>query len=235
MVPKILFEDEYFLVLDKPTGWIVNEASTTKSTPVVQSWISENLDFAISKDNKFRSGVVHRLDKETSGILLIAKTEEVFYKLQSQFKARNIKKVYYALVHGKVDPKKGKVNAPVGRLPHNRKRFGVVVGGKPAKTSYRLDTILKKNSDYFSLMTLFPESGRTHQLRVHMKYLGYPIVADEFYAGRKTARDDRKWCPRLFLHAAELTLSHPKTDKTTRFKSSFPRELKTCLASLEEE
>src|SRR3990167_6204115 len=105
--PQIIFEDDAFMVLDKPAGWIVNSAGTTTTQPVVQAWLKDNFNFEIAKDDEFRSGVVHRLDKETSGLLLIAKTKEAFEELQRQFKSREVKKSYTALAHGKVEPKEG--------------------------------------------------------------------------------------------------------------------------------
>ena len=184
------------------------------------------------------------MDKETSGILVIAKTSPVFQKLQEQFKDRKINKFYTALVHGKVEPKEGEINLPVGRLPWNRERFGVIPGGRESTTSYRSISNFqipnkKSNSlprivnDKFTLLELYPKTGRTHQIRIHLKYLGYPIVADEFYAGRKTARRDRIWCPRLFLHASGISFSHPAQEKTLTFKSELPIDLTRALNTLE--
>ena len=126
MTPKIIFEDSAILVIDKPSGWIVNNAATTKGQPVIQTWITNNFDFPIAKDARLRSGIVHRLDKETSGVLVVAKNQKAMENLQSQFKSRVVKKEYVALVHGKLEVKTGSVETPVGRLPWNRKRFGVL-------------------------------------------------------------------------------------------------------------
>ena len=246
MEPKIIFEDKDIIVLDKPSGWIVNEADTTKEIPVIQTWLKKKFNYEIVGDWELRSGVVHRLDKETSGILLIAKSQHAFSYLQSQFKNREVVKTYTALVHGMVEPQEGEIDATVGRLPWNRERFGVLAGGREAVTRYRVISNLQfpagsvtplgrrpKPNEKFTLLELYPKSGRTHQIRIHAKYLGYPIVSDEFYAGRKTARKDRKWCPRLFLHASNIVFAHPNKKKKLSFKSPLPADLSNALASLE--
>jgi len=232
MMPKIIFEDSAILVIDKPSGWIVNNAATAKGQPIVQTWLFDNFDYPIVKDARLRSGIVHRLDKETSGVLIIAKNQKAMENLQSQFKSRVVKKEYVALVHGKLELKTGSVETPVGRLPWNRKRFGVLAGGREAKTSWEVEKYYKKGEEAFSLVTLFPATGRTHQIRIHLKYLSHPVVSDEFYAGRKTARADRKWCPRLFLHAAKLNLLHPEDKNPVSFFSSLPVDLKKALSKL---
>lgn len=231
--PEILFEDDHVLVLSKPSGWIVNEAATTTNQPVIQTWLSQNFNFSIFSIPECRNGVVHRLDKETSGCLIIAKDKESFENLQMQFKERLIQKTYIALVHGEVVPSVGKIVAEVGRLPWRRDRFGVLAGGRGAETSYKVSAIYEKESKKFSLIEASPKTGRTHQIRIHFKYLGNPLVSDEFYAGRKTARADRTWCPRLFLHAATIIFYHPLMQKKVTVESPLPQDLKTALMSLE--
>lgn len=232
MNPRTIFEDDNILIIDKPAGWITNEASTTAGQPVLQTWLFNNFDYAIAKDKRFRSGIVHRLDKETSGVLIVAKTKEAFENLQNQFKKRIVEKKYTALAHGKVGLKKGSIEVPVGRLPWNRKRFGVVPGGRNAKTRYEVKAYFKKSSDEYTLLELFPKTGRTHQIRVHLKYLRHPIVSDELYAGRKTARKDRSWCPRLFLHASSLAILNPTTKKKVEYETPLPGDLKQALDKL---
>ncbi|KKU25214.1 MAG: Pseudouridine synthase [Candidatus Woesebacteria bacterium GW2011_GWC2_47_16] len=232
MEPKVIFEDAQLFVLDKPSGWIVNSAQTTKGQKVIQEWLG-NLNFPLAKDNERRSGIVHRLDKETSGILLVAKTPETFENLQAQFKERQVAKAYTALVHGKIEPKNGKIEAAVGRLPWRRDRFGVMPGGREALTLYRVVDYFTKAGEKYSLVEAKPKTGRTHQIRIHLKYLGYPVVADEFYAGRKTARKDRIWCPRLFLHAASIEFLHPTRGQRVKFSSGLPDDLNSVLATLE--
>lgn len=225
MKPNILFEDKNLLVFNKPTGWIVNEAQTTRSQPVLQKWLKDNFDYPLVKSSEFRSGIVHRIDKETSGILIVAKDEKTFKNLQSQFKKRQVNKTYTALVHGKIEIKKGSIEVPVGRLPWNRERFGVIAGGRKAKTNYQVDRYYQKGSSDYTLLELYPVTGRTHQIRIHLKYLGYPIVADQFYAGRKTAKLDRKWCPRFFLHASAISFKHPRSGKNVSYQAPLPSDL----------
>jgi 23S rRNA pseudouridine1911/1915/1917 synthase len=228
--PKVIFEDESLLVLDKPTGMVVNRAQTVKRE-TLQDWLEKKLKLQ-DRGVGGRAGIVHRLDKETSGILIVAKTEQAFTNLQKQFKDRKIKKSYQALAHGKIGIKRGHIKAPVGRLPWNRERFGVLPGGRPAETDYEVISYYKKDDQEFSLLNLFPKTGRTHQIRIHLKYLGYPIVSDNFYAGRKTSRKDRIWCQRLFLHAKSISFKHPKTKKVRKFESSLPADLSKALQKL---
>ena len=247
--PSVLFEDEALLVVDKPSGMTVNRAETTRGERTVEEWVEEKIlsDKKSSSRNISdfyrRAGIVHRLDKETSGLLLVAKTPESFANLQQQFKERRVKKMYLALVHGKVRPTEGEMRVPVGRLPWNRKRFGVVVGGREAVTRYKVQSlkfnpagatsdVASGKNEQLTLVELYPETGRTHQIRVHLKYFGHPIFSDPLYAGRKTARADRKLLPRLFLHATKLSFDHPRTGKRVSFESPLPLELDTFLKKL---
>lgn len=233
--PRIIFEDKSLLILDKPSGWITNEASTTTNQPVVQSWVAKNIDGPITKDKTLRNGIVHRIDKETSGILVVAKTKEAFEDLQKQFKERKVKKTYTTLVHGIVEPKEGTIDVPVGRLPWRRDRFGALPGGRSATTSY--ETIAnysskKDENEKYSLLRVSPKTGRTHQIRIHLKHINHPIVSDTFYAGRKTARKDRAWCPRLFLHASQISFVHPEIGNRSSYESNLPNDLGQLLTTL---
>lgn len=232
MEPKIIFEDKSLFVIDKPSGWIVNEAATTKNQPVLQTWLRQ-FDYPLVEDTDSRHGIVHRLDKETSGVMIVAKNKESFDKLQAEFKSREVQKTYIALVHGKLEPLEGNISVPVGRLPWRRDRFGVVAGGRNSETDYKVLQFFPGNNAGHTLVEFYPKTGRTHQIRVHCKYIKHAIVADEFYAGRKTARNDRVWCPRLFLHAASIKFIHPETNKKVEFKSELPTELKDVLLTLE--
>lgn len=242
---KIIYEDEYLVAIDKPAGITVNRSDTTRDEETIQDWavkkyVISNLKFQPDKslilEFKNRAGIVHRLDKETSGILLIAKTPEVFTDLQKQFRERKVEKKYIALVHGKVTPETGEINVPLGRLSFNRKRFGVVAGGREASTKYKvLDIkylVLNRHKETVSLLKLYPKTGRTHQIRVHLKYFNHPVFSDSFYAGRKTARNDRRILPRLFLHASELSFIHPVKNKVIKLGSPLPKELKKFLSDL---
>lgn len=231
MEPKILYEDDSLFVIEKPAGWIVNEAATTKDQPVLQTWLRQ-FDYPLVDNLECRHGIVHRLDKETSGVMIVAKDKESFDILQAEFKNREVQKTYIALVHGKVVPNDGEINAPIGRLPWRRDRFGIIAGGRTSQTFYKVLEFFPGNNGGHTLVEFHPKTGRTHQIRVHCKYLGHAIVADEFYAGRKTARNDRKWCPRLFLHAASIKFVHPVSRLTVEFSAELPEELTRVLNSI---
>ncbi len=230
--PSIIFEDKNLLALDKPSGWVVNDATTVQGRQTLQSWIKDNLKFPISNDKLLRSGIVHRLDKPTSGIILVAKTKEVYEALQKEFFNREVKKTYIALVHGRVEDSKGVINAPVGRLPWKRTKFGVFPEGRPAITNYKVTGYYSLSSNPFTILELYPKTGRTHQLRVHLKHIGHPVVADPLYAGRKTLREDLKTFPRLFLHAKSIEFVHPVTKKVIKLESPFPPDLASALEQL---
>ncbi len=233
----ILFEDDSILVINKPPGVVVNRAESVKGE-TVHDWVllrdsfvgvagkaTEGVD-----DFYSRAGIVHRIDKETSGILLIAKTPETFLELQRQFKERIVEKSYLALVHGIVVPPKGEINAPVGRLPWNRERFGVIPEGRESKTDYSVLSTGKRGKDTYSLVAFFPHTGRTHQIRVHSKYINHAIVGDQLYAGRKTSRDDRKWAPRVMLHAWKIVLTHPENNDRISFTAPVPEDFLQSLS-----
>jgi len=230
---QILYEDEFLLVLNKPAGWVVNRSETVKEE-TLQDWLEENFQFPIFNFQDYRSGIVHRLDKDTSGVLVVAKTPQIFENLQKQFKERGVGKRYLVLVHGNVQPTEGIIRAPIARSPFDRKRFGIFLGGREAETRYKKISNLKSqiSKEKFSLLEIEPKTGRTHQIRVHLKYLGYPVVADEFYAGRKTYRTDKLWCPRQFLHASQLSFIHPQTGKKVKFSAPLSLDLKKALKYL---
>jgi len=248
----IIYEDQDILVINKPAGFTVNRAETTKNEITIQDWAEgsigiKNNELGIKNTPKFgetgwdpsmdfynRGGIVHRLDKETSGVLLIAKTPLAFVHLQNQFKERNVKKEYLALAHGIIKPEKGEISVPVGRLPWNRTRFGILPGGRESKTIYTVKQyyLHPETKELVSLVILYPQSGRTHQIRVHLKYIHHPIFSDFLYAGRKTARRDRKFVARVFLHAAKITITHPTSGKTVSFEAPLPADLSDFLKTL---
>jgi 23S rRNA pseudouridine1911/1915/1917 synthase len=233
MEPKVIYEDEYLMVVNKPSGWVVNRAITTGKNPVVQDWIENNFNYEIVKSAEYRSGIVHRLDKETSGVLIIAKTKKAFKELQEQFKNREVKKQYMALVHGDIDIDEAEINAPIGRLPWNRERFGILVGGRSATSKYKVVAKYQKGDSKYSLLLVYPKTGRTHQIRVHLKSIGHPVVSDQFYAGRKTSRKDRIWCPRLFLHAKKIEFKIPGSKKERIVEAELTKDLDSTLNKLE--
>lgn len=239
---RIIYEDDEVLVLDKPAGITVNKSQTTVNQVTVQDFLEKKLNIDsekyLSKDvSDFykRAGIVHRLDKETSGVLIAAKNKEAFENLQAQFKNRTVKKTYVALVHGKIYPEEGEIKAPVGRLPWNRKRFGVLAGGRESITRYKIISKFKANNlksgEDITLVELYPETGRTHQIRVHLKYINRPIFSDFLYAGRKTSREDRKYLSRVFLHALRISFKQPKNGKDITIESPLPDELQKTLES----
>jgi len=230
--PKIIYQDDSLFVIDKPSGWITNDADTTRDQSTVQTWVRENFDYPLKGGIECRDGIVHRLDKETSGILLVAKTKEAFERLQAEFKNREVEKTYVALLHGKVEPETGEINVTVGRLPWRRDRFGVIPGGRESHSVYKVLKFYPGNNAGYSLVEFYPKTGRTHQIRIHAKHIGHAVVGDEFYAGRKTARNDRKWCPRLFLHAASIKFIHPVTGEAVEFKSPLSQDLESSLHAI---
>ena len=234
--PKKLFEDDDLLVILKPVDWVVNRAESVK-VGTIQDWVEKNTEIHFNLQTVFgrRSGIVHRLDKVTSGVLIIAKTKMAFEDLQRQFKQRLVQKEYRALAHGLVLPAEGMIQLPIGRKPANRQEFGVVLGGRPAETSYSvLGYYLSPSKKPVTLVSLRPKSGRTHQLRVHLKHLGYPLVGDPVYGGRKNIREDRDWCPRLFLHAYKVCFNHPQKGDLVCVRSDLPASLRMVLARLTE-
>lgn len=222
----ILFEDSFVIVVNKPPGIVVNRADSVQGE-TVQDWVEKTYSIYIED----RAGIVHRIDKETSGCLLVAKDIPTFIELQRQFKEREIKKTYLALVHGKLVPDSGEIHAPVGRLPWNRERFGIVPGGKDAVTKYNVQRswVRVQSKENVSLVELYPETGRTHQIRVHLKYINHPIVGDWQYAGRKTARNDRMWAPRVMLHAWKISFIHPQTKLQVDVQAPMPDDMKSTL------
>jgi 23S rRNA pseudouridine1911/1915/1917 synthase len=251
--PKIIFEYTDLLVLDKPAGMVVDK-SETQVEGTVEEWLEKRLQVTGGRGQLARAGIVHRLDKDTSGLLLVAKTQAALENLQSQFKERTTKKEYLALVHGIIE-KAGVIEGGIGRNPGNREKFVVIEEGKEAVTEYeplerlafRVERIVEIFSDFskiklrkldairyynYTLVKAKPHTGRTHQIRVHLKYIGFPIVADEKYAGRKTYRLDKRWCPRQFLHAAKIGFKHPVSGEWMEFESPLPEDLEEALTNL---
>jgi len=235
----ILFEDDAFFAINKPPGVVVNNAESVKGE-TVQDWAAArmtNAEWQMTNENKDfieRAGIVHRIDKETSGILLIAKNPASFIELQRQFKERLIHKTYLALTHGKIVPAEGEIRAPVGRLPWNKERFGIVPGGKESVTQYTVISSQKSEvtGDDVSFVELRPETGRTHQIRVHLKYINHPILGDYLYAGRKTSRDDRTYIPRVMLHAWKLVCLHPVTGEPVAIEAPIPDDIKSVYPGI---
>lgn len=233
---EIIHEDDSILVVSKPSGQVVNRAKTTRGMRTLQDELEKYFKIERPEDGiGGRAGIVHRLDKGTSGVLVVAKTEKAFKNLQAQFKQRKVKKEYLALAHGEIKDRQGRIEASIGRNPRNRMRFAVVEGGRRAVTEYETinyhpSTI---NNEDLSYLRVKPLTGRTHQIRVHLKHIGHPIVSDPLYLSRKRLKADRKWCPRLFLHAESLGFKHPESGAWVRFEAALPEDLSEVLNHLQ--
>lgn len=232
--PKSRYEDADLAVIEKPAGWVVNRAQSVREK-TIQDWVEQIGWVKGGGDTPFenRNGVVHRLDKVTSGLLIIAKNPQAFASLQDQFRQRLVEKEYLALAHGWLKPRKGEISLPVGRKARNRHEFGVFLGGRPALTGYEVAKYYSSPlGEKVSYLVLKPKSGRTHQLRVHLKYLGHPLIGDPVYGGRKNIKADARWCPRLFLHAFQLSFLQPRQGNRLTVKSELPAELGRILTNL---
>lgn len=207
----VIYEDKDVLVVNKPAGVISHARGRFWNEPSVASFIRQKTD----QDGE-RAGLVHRLDRATSGVMVCAKNQEALSWLQKQFSMRSVKKTYFAVVSGQPDPAAAIIDMPIARNPKKPQTFKVASGGKHARTRYQT---VKTGSGY-SLLKLMPETGRTHQLRVHLHKIGKPIVGDELY-GEPPAE-------RLFLHAESLDITLPDGRRQT-FKAPLPKEFKDLL------
>lgn len=271
---SIIYEDQDLVAIHKPAGVVTNRAKSNKS-PTVQDWFAENFindfpqdwrdqvpsDFSDEYGTpeeifKQRLGMVHRLDKDTSGVLLLAKHPGSLVSLLKQFRERQVQKEYTALVHGKFRVEQGRISAPLGRAQRNRKKFAVMIDGRPAVTEYQTTQVFAKidydkfktrvgESDWkkltksqkiyeagFSLVRCRPKTGRTHQIRVHLAHEHHPLVGDVVYLGKKRAKLDLLWCPRHFLHASALTFTHPRKNKKITVEAELSTDLTTVLSLL---
>jgi len=211
----IFYEDDCLIVVNKPIGMMVHPAQGCTTGTLVNALLHYSVQLSQVNNDFMRPGIVHRLDKETSGLLLVAKDNITHTKLAKQFQRHTIKKRYSALVEGSIEFDEGVVHAPIGRHPQHREKKAVQFdeGSKDAKTFYR---VIKRNNGV-TLVSLFPETGRTHQLRVHMSYLGHSILGDDKYGKKKSY-------PRLALHAQEIGFRHPQTKNYIHFSLRTPGE-----------
>jgi 23S rRNA pseudouridine1911/1915/1917 synthase len=273
---KVVFEDQDIVLINKPAGVVTNRANSVKQ-PSLQDWFEKEYlgknfpddwqncvpqDFSPeygSPEEIFeqRQGMVHRLDKNTSGIVIFAKHPGSLVNLLAQFRLRETQKRYLALVHGNFRVPKGNISAPIARARVDRRKFAVDVNGRPAETHYEVtqefkgfrdgfldkyeekdQKILKQAERFynqgFSLVKCWPKTGRTHQIRVHMAHENHPLVGDVTYLGKKRSKVDPLWCSRHFLHAEELEFTHPRTDEKVSFYAELPAELKQVIDNLEE-
>lgn len=240
----ILYEDADLFVINKAAGMVVHPAPGHESGTLVHAILHQSPDLE-GVGGERRPGIVHRLDKDTSGVLVVAKHNRALQHLQAQFKARTVYKEYLALVEGRIDPPKGRINAPIGRHPVDRKRQAILTadsrdghpGGREAITDYYTEatfTAPGRASNAvarFSLVRVILHTGRTHQIRVHLAWRKHPIVGDTLYGYRQS----RLPLERQFLHAHKLRLQLPSTGEQKEFIASLPPDLQAVLTRLKEE
>ncbi len=223
----VVYEDDDLLVVNKPPRLVVHPAPGHPSGTLVNALLAHRPEIAEADANPQRPGIVHRLDADTSGLLVVATNRETQSALQAQFKAREVEKAYLALLHGHLTPDHAAIEAPIGRHPHDRKRMGVVRGGRYARTEYRVQEHLQD----FTVVEAKPLTGRTHQLRVHFSSIGYPIVGDDKYGRRR----EEVGAPRQLLHAQRLTFTHPGSDERLTFETELPPDFRRVLEHLRSE
>jgi len=237
----VIYEDDGLVVINKPTGLVVHPGNGHRRGTLLHGLVYHYKK--LSHKSTIRPGIIHRLDKDTSGVILIAKNDKIHDDIANQFKQREIKKEYCALVWGELE-KQGVIEQNIGRNRKNRQIFCTVnSGGRDAKTSYTLNKYLPP----LSLLRLYPETGRTHQLRVHLKSIGHPIFGDVAYGGgiknaksfhiKYTQRINQllKAIPRVALHACKLQITHPILGKKMDFEASMPKDMKKALEILANE
>jgi 23S rRNA pseudouridine1911/1915/1917 synthase len=223
----IVYEDGDLIVIDKPAGLVIHPAAGHDSGTLVNALLGHVSDLESSGGigGEVRPGIVHRLDKDTSGLVVAAKNDRTLHFLQEQFKTRTVKKMYVALAEGLVEPREGLIDAPIGRSKSDRKKMAVTHGGRSARTRYRVIRFYRQPE--LSLVEAYPETGRTHQIRVHLAWIKHPLVGDAVYGRQKPLVPTE----RHFLHAASLTLTLPNGEMRT-FTSKLPKDLQDVLDQL---
>lgn len=218
----IVYEDQDVVVVNKPQGMVVHPSAGHSHNTLVNGLLYQVKDLSTIND-VVRPGIVHRIDKDTSGLLMVAKNDRAHEALAKQLKDKTSLRKYVALVHGEIPHEKGRIEAPIGRSKTNRKMQAVVADGKPAVTHF---TVLER-FEGFTLIELQLETGRTHQIRVHMQYIGYPVAGDPLYGPKKTLPGHGQ-----FLHAKLLGFTHPTTGASLVFEAPLPEIFQTTLAKL---
>ena len=214
----VLFEDEYVLVVDKPAGLVVHPGAGNPSGTLVNALLNRGIE---GGDDPLRPGVVHRLDRDTSGLMVLAKGEPAYSSLVGMMSARRITRVYRAMVEGEGLPRKGTIDSPVGRDPDNPTRMAAGVG-KPAVTQFE---VLAAAAEH-SMLRVRLETGRTHQIRIHLSAIGYPVYADPLYGNPVPGH-------RLWLHAEQLSFEHPVSREALEFHSEIPEDLQDSATALD--
>jgi len=231
---EIVFEDDHVIVINKPAGLVVHPAAGVHSGTLANALTYHFQQ--LSNAGSVRPGIVHRLDKDTSGLLVAAKTESAHESLGDQFRAREVFKSYVALVYGVVKQESGRIEQPIARDPRNRTRMAIVPGGRGALSLYKI----RRSYNAFTLLDVELKTGRTHQIRVHLAWLKHPVVADELYGGGRDnniqdvqLRARIRKLKRQFLHAEQLGFRHPQTGEQMKFVAPLPVELAKLLEALE--
>ncbi|MFC5588497.1 RluA family pseudouridine synthase [Sporosarcina soli] len=219
---EIVYEDKDVLVVNKPRGMVVHPAPGHTTGTVVNGLMYHVKDLS-GINGVLRPGIVHRIDKDTSGLLMVAKNDQAHVSLVDQLVAKSVTRVYTALVHGHIPHDNGTIDAPIGRDPKDRQSMGIIDKGKHAVTHFK---VLERLGDY-TLVECRLETGRTHQIRVHMKYIGYPLVGDPKYGPKKTIDFGGQ-----VLHAGTLGFNHPATDEYLEFTSPLPDDFQALLEQL---
>jgi 23S rRNA pseudouridine1911/1915/1917 synthase len=234
---NIVYEDADLIVVNKPAGMVVHPGAGIESGTLANALVHHfNLLSAVA--GRIRPGIVHRLDKDTSGLLVVAKNDLAHERLSDQFRDRQVFKMYIALVHGRVSKELGEIEERIGRGTHNRTRMAVLKGGagRPAHTIFEVATRYQQ----FTLLNVQIKTGRTHQIRVHLAHIGHPVVGDLTYGGGRNneIRDTEtrravQSLGRHFLHSARLAINHPRTGERLEFTASLPQELDVLLLKFE--
>ncbi|MGZ4778619.1 MAG: RluA family pseudouridine synthase [Thermoanaerobaculia bacterium] len=230
----ILHEDDHIVVIDKPPGIVVHPAAGNRDGTLVNALLFHVRDLS-GIGGELRPGIVHRLDKDTSGVLLVAKSDVAHRALTAMWNTEAVKKEYVAIVYGTPDPDRGTIDAPLGRDPRDRKRMAVVRDGRRAVTEFAVTDRLR----YASVVRCRLRTGRTHQIRVHLKHIGHPIIGDRVYSGPQWhgIPDNRikkavSSFPRQALHAASLSFVHPVTGVAMTFSSPLPEDMAGLITAL---
>lgn len=219
---KIIFEDKDLMVVEKPPLM-----TTTKERKGEEGTLEDYL-MKIKPNNLPRNGIIHRLDKGTSGLIMVAKTEEAFLSLKKQFKERSLTKKYYCLVGGDVSFE-GDIDMPIARSKYSFAKFGVNEEGKRALTKFKLIKKYRKDGKIYSLLEIDLKTGRTHQIRVHLSHLRWPLVGDKVYGGEKV-----EGLKRPFLHAYKIIFNHPINNKEMKIEIDLPKDLVEVLKNYDE-
>lgn len=219
---EIVYQDADVVVVNKPQGMVVHPSAGHTSGTLVNALLYHVKDLS-GINGVMRPGIVHRIDKDTSGLLMVAKNDEAHVKLAEELKAKKSLRKYIAIVHGNLPNDRGLIEAPIGRSEKDRKKQAVIAKGKEAITRFQ---VLERFGDY-SLVELSLETGRTHQIRVHMAYIGHPVAGDEVYGPRKTLKGNGQ-----FLHAQTLGFTHPRTGELVEFTVEAPAIFQKTLEEL---